>query len=79
MLLVPPYVVGRWDRLVRPRRDDLPIYLPMRGGKYIRLIPGPRGYEREQSMPCPKEMLEFDFASIETSILDSYVQARRKS
>ena len=30
-------------------------------------------------MPCPREMAEFDFASLEASILESYVKTRSKS
>ena len=65
---------------MKPRRDDLPIYWPTRGGEFIRLIPGPRGgYVREKCEPRLLALEEFDFASIETSILESYVLARRKS
>lgn len=59
---------------------DLPaVYLPMRNGKFIRMVPKPSGgYEVEQLVGRSKTIADFDFASAEASLLEQYVCARAK-
>jgi hypothetical protein len=69
----------------RKRWHQLPaMYVgPNRKGEFTRLIPvpGPDGgvrWEQEELRPVSRSLMEFDFASIELSLLEQYAMTRAK-